>query len=82
MVQEPPITTKTALKQAVASAQVGLLQFARMFNNPPAVATAGLGALQKEELETRRKTNRQFMEALNRYAPPTASTVDERRPWS
>ena len=56
MVREPPITTKTALKQAVVSAQVGLLQFARTFNNPPAAETAGLGALQKEELETGRKT--------------------------
>ena len=53
MVREPPITTKAALKQAVASAQVGLLQYARTFDNPLAAATAGLGALQKEELETR-----------------------------
>ena len=45
MVWEPPITTKAALKEAVASAQVGILQYARTFNNPPASATAGLGAL-------------------------------------
>ena len=58
MVREPPITTKAELKQAVANAQTGLLQFARTFSNPPATATAGLGSLQKDELETRRKTNR------------------------
>ena len=57
-----------------------MLQYARTFNNPPAVATAGLGALQKEELETRRKTNRQFAEALKRYAPRTASSVDGEMP--
>ena len=44
MVWEPPITTKAALKQVVASAQVGILQYARNFNNPPAAATASLGA--------------------------------------
>ena len=57
MVHEPPITTKAELKQAVANAQTGLLQFARTFSNPPAVATAGLGVLQREELETRQKNN-------------------------
>ena len=57
IVCEPLITTKAALKQAVANAQIGLLQYARMITNPPAAATAGLGALQKEELETQRKTN-------------------------
>ena len=62
MVREPPITTKAELKQAVANAQTGLLQFARTFSNPPAAATAGLGALQREELETRRRTNRQIAE--------------------
>ena len=57
-----------------------MLQFARTFNNLPAAATAGQGALQKEELETRRKTNRQFGEVLNRYAPRTASSVEEETP--
>ena len=80
MVQEPPITTKAGLKQVVASAQVGLLQFARTFNNPPAAATAGLGALQKEELETRQKTNRQIAEVQKRYGPRTASGVEEEMP--
>ena len=80
MVREPPITTKAALKQAVASAQVGILQYARTFNNPPAAATAGLGALHNAELETRRKTSRQFAEALKRFAPRTASSVDEETP--
>ena len=52
MAREPPITTKTVLKEAVQNAQTGLLKFARTFNNPPAVAMAGLGALQREDLET------------------------------
>ena len=52
MVRETPITTKADLKRAVAAAQVGLLQYARTYTNPPASATAGLGAIQKEELET------------------------------
>ena len=45
MIRDPPITTKAELKQAVAHAQVGILQYARTFNNPPAVVTAGLGSL-------------------------------------
>merc|ERR1711867_191457 len=51
--RETPITTKADLKKAVAAAQVGLLQYARTYTNPPASATAGLGAIQKDELETR-----------------------------
>ena len=80
MVHEPPITTKAALKQAVVNAQIGLLQYARTFTNPPAAATAGLGALQKEELETRQKTNRQIAEALKRYGPRTPGGVEEETP--
>ena len=80
MVQEPPITTKAELKQAVANAQIGLLQFARTFNNPPAAATAGLGSLQKDELETRRKTNQQIAEVQKRYGPCTMSGVEEEMP--
>ena len=80
MVREPPITTKAVLKQAMANAQTGLLQFARTFSNPPAAATAGLGALQREELETRRKTNRQIAEVQKRYGPRTASSVEEETP--
>ena len=57
MLHEPAITTKDALKQAVQNAQAGLLKYARTFNNLPASATAGLGALQREDLETQRKTN-------------------------
>ena len=43
MVREPPITTKTALKETVQNAQTGLLKFARTFSNPPAAATAAWG---------------------------------------
>ena len=80
MVREPPITTKAELKQAVATAQIGLLKYARTFTNPPAAATAGLGSLQGEELETRRKTNQQIAEALKRYVPRTTSSADEETP--
>ena len=62
MIRDPPITTKAELKQAVAHAQVGILQYARTFNNPPAAVTVGLGSLQKDDLETRQKTKRQFAE--------------------
>ena len=53
MIQNPPITTKAELKQAVAHAHVGILQHARTFNNPAAAVTAGLGSHHKDELETR-----------------------------
>ena len=52
MIRDPPITTKAELKQAVAHAQVGILQYARTFDKPPAAVTAGLGSLQKDGLET------------------------------
>ena len=61
MVRDPPITTKAELKQAVAHAQIRILQYAMTFNNPPAAATAGLGSIQKDELETRQKTNQQIV---------------------
>ena len=80
MVCEPPITTKAALKQAVANAQTGLLQFTRTLSSQPAAATAGLGALQREELETQRKTNRQIAEVQKRYGPRTTSSVKEETP--
>ena len=80
MVRDPPITTKAELKQAVAHAQVRILQYARTFNNPPAAVTAGLGSLQKDELETRQKTNRQVAEIQKRYRPCTTSSVDKETP--
>merc|ERR1711867_226994 len=78
--RETPITTKAYLKKAVAAAQVGLLQYARTYTNPPASATAGLGAIQKDELETRRKTNRQVAEVLKRYGPVTTNSAEEETP--
>ena len=65
--RETRIITKADLKKAVAAAQVGLLQYARTYTNPPAAATAGLGAIQKDELETRRKTSWQVTEVLKRH---------------
>ena len=43
--RETPINTKADLKKAVAATQIGLLQYARTYTNPPASATAGLGAI-------------------------------------
>ena len=77
MVRKPPITTKSALKEAVQNAQTGLLKLARTYSNPPAAATAGLGTLQKTELENRRKTNQQIAEVQNRYGPHTTYRVEE-----
>ena len=80
MVREPPITTKTALKEAVQNAQTGLLKFARTSSNPSAAAKAGLGALQREDLETQRRTNRQIAEVQRRYGPGTTNGIGEETP--
>ena len=80
MIRDPPITTKVELKQAVAHAQVGILQYSRTFNKPPAAVTAGLGSLQKDGLETRQKTNRQVTELQKRYRPRITSSNDEETP--
>ena len=82
MVCKPPITTKTALKEAVQNAQTELLKFARTFSNPPATATVGLRALQREDLETRRRTNRQIAEVQRRYGPQTTNGVKEETPMA
>ena len=72
------IITIDALKEAVQNIQTGLLKYARTFTNPPPSATAGLGALQREELETRRKTSKQLSELQRRLAPlAMASTGDQ-----
>ena len=74
----PAITTKQDLKEAVQNFQTGLLKYARTFTNPPLSATSGLGALQREELETRRRTSKQISELQRRLAPfATASTSNQ-----
>ena len=80
MIRDPPITTNAELMQAVAHAQVGILQYARTFDKPPAAVTAGLGSLQKDGLETRRKTNRQVAELQKRYRPRITSSNDKETP--
>ena len=82
MIRDPPITTKAELKQAVAHAQVGILQYARTFNNPPAAVTVGLGSLQKAELETRRKTNRQVAEVQNDTDLVPQAVLTNIHPWN
>ena len=64
----------------MVATQVGLLQYARTYTNPPASATAGLGAIQKEELETRQKTSQQVAEVLKKYGPSTASSAEGETP--
>ena len=80
MIRDPPITTRAELKAAVSNAQIGMLKFAKTFSNPPAAATAGLGSLQRDELETRRKTNREIAEALKRYRHRTTDGLKEETP--
>ena len=66
MIRDPPITTKAELKQVVAHAQDGILQYTKTFYIPPASVMAGLGSLQKDGLETQQKTNKQDAELLRR----------------
>ena len=74
------ITTIDTLKQAVQNIQTGLLKYARTFTNPPPSATAGLGALQREELETRRRTSKQISELQRRFAPLTTASTNNQVP--
>ena len=64
----------------MAHAQVGILQYARTFDKPPAAVTAGLGSLQKDGLETRRKTKRQVAELQKQYGPRITSSNDKETP--
>ena len=74
LLRMPAITTKHDLKEAVQNFQTGLLKYARTFANPPASATSGLGTLQQEELEARRKTSKQISEFQRRMAPYAAAS--------
>ena len=82
MIQNPPITTKAELKQAVAHAQVGILQYARTFDKPPAAVTAGLGALQKDRLETRQKITGRLQNSKNDTDLVSQAAMTKRHPWS
>ena len=53
-------------------------KYARTLSKPPAATTAGLGTLQKEELETQRKTKRQIAEALKRHGPRENKTTERK----
>ena len=55
LLHKPAINTIESLKEAVQGIQTGLLKYARTLTNPPASATAGLGSLQREEFDHRKK---------------------------
>ena len=75
LLHKPAINTIESLKEAVQGIQTGLLKYARTLTNPPALATAGLGSLQREEFDHRKKTIKQIQELQRRLAPfATAST--------
>ena len=80
MLRDPPITTRVDLKAALTTAQVGMLKYAKTFSNPPASVTAGLGSLQRDDLETRRKTNKEIAEALKKFRTRVADGLEEETP--
>ena len=54
-----------------------MLKYAKTFTNPPASVTAGLGSLQRDDLETRRKTNKEIAEALKKFQTKIVDGLDE-----
>ena len=80
MLRDPQITTRVELKAALTTAQVGMLKYAKTFSNPPASATAGLGSLQRDDLEMCRKTNKEIAEALRKFRTRALDGLDEETP--
>ena len=80
MLRDPPIVTRIDLKRALTTAQVAMLKYAKTFAMPPATITAGLGSMPKDNLETRRKTNKEIMDAMRKYHSKTASSLDAEVP--
>ena len=78
MLRDLPITTRVDLKAALTTAQVGMLKYAKTFSNPPASVTAGLGSLQRDDLETRRKTNKEIAEALKKFRTRAPDSLDKK----
>ena len=56
LLHDPPLTTMEGLKAAVHHYQVSLLRYARTTSNLRMSAMAGLGTLQREDLDQRKKT--------------------------
>ena len=56
LLHDPPLTTMDALKAAVHRYQMSLLRFARTTPNLPTSMMAGLGTLQHEDSDQRKKT--------------------------
>ena len=67
MLRDPPINTRAELKRALTIMQVAMLKYAKTFNTPPTTITAGLGSMPKDDLEMRRKTNKEIMDAMRKY---------------
>ena len=80
MLRDPQLTTRVERKAAVSNAQVGMLKYAKTFAILPAAATAGLGSLQRDKLETHRKTNKKIAEALKRFRPRVTDGLDKETP--
>ena len=80
MLWDPPITMRRDLKKALTTAQVAMLKFAKMFAMPPATITMGLGKMPKDDLETRRKTNKEIMDAMRKYQFKSLGTLDAEEP--
>ena len=62
LLHEPPLTMMVELKAAVDHYQTNLLKYARSTPSLATSATAGLGTLQHEDIDQRRKTMRQIQE--------------------
>ena len=80
MLRDPPITTRRELKKALTTAQVAMLKFAKTFTMHPATITVGLGKLPKDDLETRRKTNKEILDAMKRHQFKSNAALDPEEP--
>ena len=62
LLHEPPLTTIDKLKAAVHCYQTNLLKYTRSTSSLAPSATAGLGTMQSEVTDQRRKTMQQIQE--------------------
>ena len=77
LLHKPALNMIESLKEAVQGYQTSLLKYARTLTNPSVPATAGLGTLQHEDFDHRKKTIQQIQELRGRLAPiATTSTSD------
>ena len=77
LLHDPPLITMDTLKAAVQGYQTSLLKYARTLTNPPVSATAGLGTLQREDFDHRKKTIQQIQELQRRLAQFTTTSMND-----